>query len=334
MEQILPPDLISIIKYVDVVCVWLKYYFKALVLSGRIKMGDMMQFFGRLVLVVINLVLLLTSLAMTIAGFIIKFGASVFSKYTDSVLDSVKQSAKVAFDDDISTEQFDFEKLFGFFGVLLIVIGVFLLTVSIFGCCGACCKIKMLLMLYAIVLGILVIGQITFVVMFFKYNSVLKGAIRKPLEETLKNYHGLNGTEADSLVWNFLMQQFECCGIEGYEDFSDTKWFGGEFGNTENLTMPLACCNDLPEDDDFSCAETIDSDLNNYNKGCLDALWDELLGQNQLYSYIVSIGVILFQVILLVFALMLYCKKDEKKVHPDIHKGYRSKGGRQHQDTW
>jgi hypothetical protein len=53
---------------------------------------------------------------------------------------------------DFSVENFDLGEIFGTVATLLIVMGVVLLVISFLGSCGACCKIKCMLLLVIYVL--------------------------------------------------------------------------------------------------------------------------------------------------------------------------------------
>jgi hypothetical protein len=64
-----------------------------------------------------------------------------------------------------------------------------------------------------------------------------------------------------------LVLQFQCCGLENYEDFKrgDSEWFGE--GKADWKT-PVSCCKELPKTSNFDCAKTNGHDAahNNFNK--------------------------------------------------------------------
>lgn len=277
-----------------------------------------LEFCGRLLLVLINLILLLVSLALIIFGFLVKYASDVFNAFTKKALDKITASASGALGTaSLDTSNLDLGELFGGVATVLIVIGFILLAISFFGCCGAICGIKIMLAAYSTVLIIIVIAQVVFVIILFRYPNVLKNAVKQPLKTLLKNFKGLNGTNVESLGWNFIMQEFDCCGVENSDDFknSDTEWFGK---SDPAWKTPLACCKTLPSTNDLDCAKASGNDpsVNNYDKGCVEAMWNKLMSQNKTYTYL-GVGAILgFQVLLIIFALVVCCKKDDNKVEP------------------
>ena len=64
--------------------------------------------------------------------------------------------------------------------------------------------------------------------------------------------------------------QFDCCGLEGYEDFKrgDSQWFGEDVAEWKT---PVSCCKTLPKTSgSFQCAKEDGHDAahNNFNKVC------------------------------------------------------------------
>ncbi|XP_053372517.1 tetraspanin-18-like [Mercenaria mercenaria] len=296
----------------------------------------LIQTVGRFLLVIINLILVIVSLALIIVGFLVKYSGDVFEKYTEPALDKIIESSQGSFGDaDFTAEKFDIAELFGTTATMLIIIGFVLLTISFLGSCGACCGVKCMLLLYSVILIVLVLAQIVFIVFLFGYPDVLKNAMKSPLKTLLKNYQGLNGTNVESLGWNFAMTEFGCCGLEKSDDFKrgDSAWFGEE---DSNWKTPVACCKKLPTTNNFDCAKANgnDAEHNNYNKGCVDEIWKVMIEDNKKYTYLGTGGILAFQLLMIVFALVLYCKDDDNKVTPMEHQQQRGKRQRNPRSSW
>lgn len=60
------------------------------------------------------------------------------------------------------------------------------------------------------------------------------------LQSTISRYYSsTENTDAVSLMWNHLMAEMRCCGVENYKDFElSEKWKG----QRDNRIVPEACC--------------------------------------------------------------------------------------------
>lgn len=60
------------------------------------------------------------------------------------------------------------------------------------------------------------------------------------MKSTIKEYRS-SGKEKDgiSLMWNQLMAQFQCCGVDSYSDFETSPFW---LQNKGSRTIPDACC--------------------------------------------------------------------------------------------
>lgn len=83
--------------------------------------------------------------------------------------------------------------------------------------------------------------------------------------KTVKEYQSsAKETDAVTLMWNQLMAQFKCCGVEDYKDFETSSFW---LENKGNRTIPEACCvlteKALLKPLDPTCVYT-PSDVNSY----------------------------------------------------------------------
>ncbi|CAC5390965.1 unnamed protein product [Mytilus coruscus] len=142
--------------------------------------------------------------------------------------------------------------------------------------------------------------------------------ITDPVKDGLKSsiqseYQGFNGTNFESIAWNFINQKFACCGVESYQDFtSATDWLYNYTGKGIILVTPLSCCQSLPTSDNFTCAESLSSTVNNYNTGCFNKLWDIVIGNPAITAPVISLC-LLMQTLFLATTIVLLKKKSHKK---------------------
>ncbi|KAG8316632.1 Tetraspanin [Homalodisca vitripennis] len=88
-------------------------------------------------------------------------------------------------------------------------------------------------------LVLILILEITAAGMAIAYRAKAEDETRKFLQTTIKDYYTPQRDKSDvvTLMWNYLMAQMSCCGLDSFEDFSDKF-------KEENSTqlIPAACC--------------------------------------------------------------------------------------------
>ncbi|KAK3107267.1 hypothetical protein FSP39_010774 [Pinctada imbricata] len=190
---------------------------------------------------------------MLVSGIVIRFFAD--NEYVNSAESEMKTLIKNAMTtasigDTSTVENFSLSESLEGLGIALIVLGVFFLTISIFGFLGGCCKIKIMLI-------------------------VLDDAVKQQLKDkSLKKYTGLGGINLESLTWNGVMMQFKCCGVDGYQDFKtyspDWEHTGIQIygSGTYNIDMPLACCKTLSSSAAPACAQASSDENYKTKVGC------------------------------------------------------------------
>ncbi|PIO24363.1 hypothetical protein AB205_0142560, partial [Aquarana catesbeiana] len=94
---------------------------------------------------------------------------------------------------------------------LVLAMGAMLFLLGFLGCCGAIRENKCLLL-------------------FLTRDFFTK--------ELKKHYQGNNSTDIFTSTWNSVMVTFECCGVNGPEDFGETLHFRAHSYNA----VPEACC--------------------------------------------------------------------------------------------
>ncbi|KAG4079891.1 hypothetical protein HA402_015022 [Bradysia odoriphaga] len=109
-----------------------------------------------------------------------------------------------------------------------IAFGGIIVFISFFGCCGACCKNRCMLMTFAILLFIIFACQVGFVYFVYDLYAQLSKSVNDYLTDTMKS-----SKDNDILfhIWEFIQHFFECCGVNSLNDWAMV---------TE--TLPTSCC--------------------------------------------------------------------------------------------
>lgn len=211
------------------------------------------------------------------------------------------------------------------FAIGIIAIGGVLLVIGFLGCCGAIKGFRFLHVLYALVIGLIILAEIAIVVIFFIYQNRFRTELVTKLQDSIAaNYVGTpynNNTavNAASLSWDFAQFNLQCCGAVNKTDYSRAaNWTRrNPYQETAPLIVPFTCCplndtkswtqlptNFLPAN---TCATT---GVTAYTQGCYDRLINILSS----YKNNVIIGgviILVIEILALVIAILLFRRKDD-----------------------
>lgn len=205
--------------------------------------------------------------------------------------------------------------------ILVIVIGAIIFLTGFLGCCGAIQESSCLLMMYAIIMGLLLLAEITAAILAAVFRKELGKELKsnmfkyvskdmKPLEKD-KN-------EVNVLAWSSMQVKLKCCGANNYRDYNNNTNF-----NTRPQKYPQSCCVNKKEDsekpDDPNSAE-MQQCFNNvgnskyfHTEGCYDKLkkWVEdraaiLIG--------IGVGIAVIQILGIAFACCVRNAVNKKDV--------------------
>ncbi|CAL1534669.1 unnamed protein product [Lymnaea stagnalis] len=231
---------------------------------------------AKCILVLLNVLFLLIGLALMAVGALLAFVPGTILK---SLYDTAK-SAAAAGSYSFPKEANDMKDMPMIYevGLALFVLGIILSILSFLGCCGSCCSCcKFLLILFAIVMACLMIGEIVICSLFYVKDSPLHSNIRTTLKDKITNEYKENGTDVFSQSMNLVHRYFECCGIDGGSDFG-TK-------------LHRSC------------------DPTNETKGCYTKLTN-IIQDNIIWCGLGLAGVLAFQLLEIIFAVIIF--KDNK----------------------
>ena len=121
--------------------------------------------------------------------------------------------------------------------ILLIIIGVFVAIIGIVGTIGAILAStvfgRILLGLYAVVLGLLVICEIAGGIAAAVRQNDLENFFRASANSTFQQY-GSSSDPSINNTWDTFQQAFKCCGVDSWTDYSPILGLN---------VVPASCCN-------------------------------------------------------------------------------------------
>lgn len=193
------------------------------------------------------------------------------------------------------------------------------------GCCGAMKSFRCLHVLYAIIVGAIILVEIALLIVFFVNQNRFKSEFVHKLQQSIVTYYvgppTGNATVANSisLAWDLAQFNLQCCGAAGKTDYINaTNWNRtNPYRSNATLTVPFTCCpvnatrnwNGLPANmsEANACATT---GVNAYAQGC----YERLSGLMFSYKDYVIVGVAIIgtvEVFALLFAIILFCRRSQ-----------------------
>lgn len=199
-----------------------------------------------------------------------------------------------------SVIQAEFSGYYGFFGndvnsaaVFIIVIGIIIVIISFFGCCGAYRESHWMLITFSVLLSIVFVLEIAAAITALVLDSELQGFVNNSMMRTLTDY-GVN----ESADWDQMQSSMECCGVNSYLDWAENPEY-----NKEN-TVPDSCCID---DSSRNCAGKVlkTNDTSNiYTEGCATKM-TEWIEENMELVIGISAALAVLQIVGVVLACVL-----------------------------
>lgn len=222
----------------------------------------------------------------------------------------------------------------------MIVLGIVAVIIAVFGFVGACCLIRWMLVVYAIVLIVLLLAEIGLIIFAAVYPNSFRDKIQETMFKTLKDgykngiyvvnsSHIIMPTGAVELAWDAVQFKEACCGAYNYSDYQspDFNWNKQVMPSVTAAVVPISCCKKAagaPDEtptkpDDFEdlqkCLDGEDMYIN--SKNCYEALKDSIEDFIDQYKYIaigIAVGIAVIELLLIIFAFCLCRANDDKYV--------------------
>ncbi|CAL8090894.1 unnamed protein product [Calicophoron daubneyi] len=229
---------------------------------------------------------------------IIDAGIGDYTKYTDVDVQTMKNKFYAAIQDMASPV-----------GLAPFIFGIILVAIAIIGYVGLCRKLKVLVIVYAVVIGILMAMHLIYIIVYFSNRDLVLKYPMNYLKETVMGYTSISNGDEDSLILGLLMPHFHCCGYENGKDFysSGAKFTRVEYYHKHKIRVkyPVPCCKSTGTGQSL-CPFRFTSSNSYINTGCKKPVKDKLKDIFDIATY-VSIVMLVFDAIAFILAVIHVC---------------------------
>jgi len=265
----------------------------------------------------IRLLIILFNLAFVVIGAVL-LGIGIYA-----VKDPKMQQLRPLLNPDITSKYSQTLSNIEIFAIILIIIGGILLLIGFLGCCGAIKGFRFLHILYAVIIGGIILAEIAILIVYIIYQNRFKTEFVNKLQESIVKYYvgppinNSTSTNSISLAWDFAQFNLQCCGAINKNDYlNTTNWNRTDpYQPNATLIVPFTCCplnspknwNGLPTNMSEANTCAIEG-VNAYSQGCYDSIIN-LLAQYKTYVIIGGVIVGVVEILAFIFAILLYCRK-------------------------
>lgn len=190
----------------------------------------------------------------------------------------------------------------------LMAAGGIIFILSLLGYCGALRESRCLLGFYGFLLVVILVLEITAAGLAYAYMDKAETEVKTFLKDTIENYYTTEkGNEnGPTLVWNYLMTEMSCCGVDNYTDF----YISDSFKQT-GKKVPEACCKMTSNTTllDRDCPKSPKIENSFMFTGCYNTIMDRIQEHMNIVIYVV-IGIIIVE-LLSTFLAFCLCKSLE-----------------------
>ncbi|CAF3475507.1 unnamed protein product [Rotaria sp. Silwood1] len=272
----------------------------------------------RLIMIVVNVILFLIGATLLGEGIDLLFSGHFhnFTEFISSVQSSNNAKNNVVFDEILY--------------IIMIIPGFILLSIGFLGCSGAITQIQCLLFCYSFTIGINLTFQMIIIICFIVFPSKMKeqfiSIIRLLIRDKYKGPLEKN-LQLTSYLWDLIMYQLKCCGIESKNDFNVTNnwnrtnpwWTNSMSMENRNFKYPLTCCsiNTISNRDWQLSQKVISCALHGndiYEIGCYKKLVDTF-HSSQSTIFIIIAFIIMIEMTALIFVLVIYNRNQMNRTH-------------------
>ncbi|XP_034243906.1 CD82 antigen-like [Thrips palmi] len=172
---------------------------------------------------------------------------------------------------------------------ILIAAGAFVFIISFLGYCGAVRESRCLLTTYGVLLVLILILEVAAGIIGAAYKDQVTTETKGLLKATIVKNYTANENDSVTYVWNHLMAQLQCCGVDNFRDFAEAE----QWKSYTQKVVPEACCVlQQPVFDlkpvNSECVYN-PSEANSYlYKGCYKALGDWI---NKHMDVVIGVGI-------------------------------------------
>jgi len=154
--------------------------------------------------------------------------------------------------------------------IIVLIVGIFIVLLGFFGCCGAKKENACMLYTYAAVLLCLVIAQVTCGILLLVYKDTAEDFIKEGMDKAFDKYDNPTDTHLTASL-DRIQQDLKCCGTDGPDTYVNGTY------TMETHSVADGCCKVIKDgcgEGYFDHANAVDI----YEDGCYDVIKDEILG--------------------------------------------------------
>ena len=155
--------------------------------------------------------------------------------------------------------------------------GCLLFVITFTGCLGALRENTCLLCTFSLLLGFVLLVEVSGVALGFYYRTEMKGKIEHRLKTAVEFYRDENKRDLQYLI-DSTQSELKCCGVTSYSDWENNWYFNCSNPGYEACGVPFSCCKDT--NNNRQCGRGVRSDSVDYGErisriytvGCVDVV--------------------------------------------------------------
>ncbi|TPP66886.1 Tetraspanin [Fasciola gigantica] len=267
---------------------------------------------SRCLLIVVNTIFVIVAIICCIVGGFLAWNMQVvYTLLRDYIYPSLNGPAS---SEQTKTAIENMIRMITPFGLAIFIVGIILLVLCCLGLVGACLNSRCLITVYLAIHGVLLIAELLVVIIYLSKPAIITDNAKQLLTDSVNNYVSINSSDAYSSILTFIMPSLNCCGVLNGSDFDQSTSFQRDYeynGNKFVLKYPIPCCKlDSSRKPIDNCPVDFTAQNSNINQGCWTVMETELNRYGHIVAY-VCLGVIGGQVLLIIAAMVLACKREK-----------------------
>jgi CD63 antigen len=183
--------------------------------------------------------------------------------------------------------------------ILFIILGVVILVIGFFGCCGACTENACMMFTFGSLLAVVVVIEIGVAIAVYVFRNDAHQVITQKMKEGMEHYGTGPDFQGVTETWNQIQFDLKCCGVENYRDwFSPNITFSKLSGRKD---VPDSCC----KENTPGCGKNAEDILSKINQDGCFTLLETTVKDNVAMVGGIAIAVIVLQIIGVLVSCML-----------------------------
>jgi len=155
--------------------------------------------------------------------------------------------------------------------VVVIMVAVVMFFIAIFGCCGVSNRDTRMLITYIVIVSTLMFGLIVGTVVAWVHQEDAIETVEESMKQKMIEYSPGDVREGEiTKVWDDVQTHFECCGIQGLEDW---KKYNPSYMRKSTITKFPDSCKMVDLDSDSEPYPYVDGCLVKVDRYIKDNIW-------------------------------------------------------------